>query len=196
LSVRADVLKSGLQQLISQGISPTSPALKKMAADYKIAADAALINKSATDALNSGLAQLGSGLLQGLGQLAAGTATLGEFGATVLGLVGKLATQLGEAIVAVGIGMLGLKTAFSNPFTAIAAGAALIAVGAALGSISSSLSSVGNGGASSSGSSPTPRNYGQNSSPQKVEVVAALTLRGPDLTAVLRGDTYRVKLTG
>jgi tape measure domain-containing protein len=196
LSARADVLKNGLQTLISQGISPTSPALRKMAADYKVAADAALLNKSATDALNSGLAQLGSGLLQGLGQLAAGTATLGEFGATVLGLVGKLATQLGEAIVAVGIGMLGLKTAFSNPFSAIAAGAALIAVGAALGSISSSLSSVGNGGAGSGGSSPTPRNYGQSSTQQPVQIVAELKLRGPDLVAVLRGDAYRVKLSG
>jgi hypothetical protein len=41
-----------------------------------------------------------------------------------------------------------------------------------------------------------PANYGQHSSAQPVQVVATLQLRGPDLVAVLRGDSYRVKLTG
>ena len=82
---------------------------------------------------------------------------------------------------------------------AIAAGVGLLAlVGVAFAarkSLNSSLSSIGSGRAASSMATPRIGNYGQNNSLQKVEVVAALTLRAPDLTAVLRGDIYRVKLT-
>nr|GFC93713.1 hypothetical protein [Tanacetum cinerariifolium] len=61
------------------------------------------INRAATDALTSGLSGLANGLLESIGQLATGSIGLEQFGATILGLVGKLATQLGEAIIAVGI---------------------------------------------------------------------------------------------
>lgn len=190
---KADALKQGLQRLISDGVSPASAEFKQLAADYKKVATLADINTSATAALTSGLTQLGTGLLEGLGQLAAGTATLQSFGGTVLGLVGKLATQLGEAIIAVGVGMLALKTSFTNPISAIAAGGALIVVGAALGSIASGLSSVGSSSAPIS--SPKPASYGQNSNQTAIRIEAVFKLRGQDFVAFSQQKNYRNKIT-
>jgi tape measure domain-containing protein len=184
---RVELLQASLQKLVKAGVPATSAAVRELGQQLARETTLLNINREATAALSNGLAQLGTGLLAGLGQLAVGTTTLGQFGATVLGLVGKLATQLGEAIVAVGIGMLGLKTAFTNPFSAIAAGAALIVIGSALGAISSSLGSVGSGGA---GASPTVGNYGQNST-QTIKVVAEFRQRGQDLVAIGRSQLYR-----
>lgn len=195
-SARIDVTRNALQNLISQGFTAAVPEVRKLSDDLKNQVAVYDINRAATDALTSGLASLGTGLLTGLGQLAAGSLTLEQFGGTVLGLVGKLATQLGEAIVAVGIGMLGLKTAFSNPFSAIAAGAALIVVGAALGAISSSIGSVGTGSASGGSSSPTVSNYGQTSNQTVVKVIAEFSIRNKDLVAIGRSDDYRSKRVG
>jgi len=193
---KVNAMGSALQNLLAQGVSPLSPMVAELGKQFRTMSDLANINTAATGALTSGLSGLATGLLEGLGQLASGATTLSNFGATILGLVGKLATQLGEAIVAVGVGMLGLKTAFTNPFSAIAAGAALIVVGAALGGIASSLSSVGSGGSGASGGSPVPSNYGQSSSQQTVKVVVESRLRGPDLVAVGQAEAYRVKRTG
>jgi tape measure domain-containing protein len=195
---KVNAMGSALQNLLAQGISPLNPMVAELGRQFKVMSDLANINTAATGALTSGLTNLATGLLEGLGQLASGTATLGDFGATMLGLVGKLATQLGEAIVAVGVGMLSLKTAFTNPFSAIAAGAALIVVGAALGSIASGLGSVGGGKGGASGAAVSaPSNYGQNSNGQQtVKVVAEFKLRGPDLVAIGRTEDYRIKRTG
>jgi tape measure domain-containing protein len=197
-AARIDVTRQALQDLVSQGLTVAVPQVKALSDDLKNQVALYDINRAATDALTSGLAGLANGLLEGLGQLATGTITLEGFGATVLGLVGKLATQLGEAIIAVGIGMLNLKAAFTNPFAAIAAGAALVVVGTALGAISSSLGSVGSssGGGGGAGSSPTTSNYGQNTSQTTVKVTGEFLLRGKNLVAAVRGDDYRSSTTG
>jgi hypothetical protein len=195
-SAKADVLRSALQDLISAGVNPLSPAVQELGQQYKAMAALADINSAATGALTSGLTSLGTGLLEGLGQLAAGSLTLEQFGGTMLGLIGKLATQVGEAIVAVGIGLLSLKTAFTNPFAAIAAGAALIVVGAALGSIASGLSSGGSGGSGAAGgSSPTVSNYGQTSNQTTIKVIAEFKLRNQELVALGRSQTFRSRVT-
>ncbi len=191
---KAGLLQQQLEKLLAAGVNPLAPGFRELGAAYRESANLANINQAATAALANGLSQLGVGLLEGLGQLAGGSATLADFGATILGLVGKLATQLGEAIVAVGIGMLGLKTAFTNPFGAIAAGAALIVVGAALSSIASSAANSGGGGISTSsitGSSAAPapprQTIAANAVAGPVTVVhkVELTARGGDLVGVL-----------
>jgi tape measure domain-containing protein len=200
-AAKIDVTRQALQNLVSQGFTIATPKVKELSDDLKNQVAALDINRAATAALNSGLTNLATGFLEGLGQLAAGTVTLESFGATVLGLVGKLATQLGEAIVAVGIGMLGLKTAFSNPFGAIAAGAALIVIGAALSGIASSAANSGGGGKPSVSSAvpSAPRNFTPTTAPgaaagqsatytHKVEITAS----GRNLAGVLTLDTDRL----
>lgn len=198
---KAEALKQGLQRLIADGINPTSLNFKQLAQDYQSTAALADINTAATQALTSGLTNLATGLLQGLGQLAAGELTLQAFGSTILGLVGTLATQLGEAILAIGIGLLGLKTAFTNPAAAIAAGAALIVVGAALSSIASSAVNSGGGSANASSIGAPKTNYNSSAAAQQqqlkvqVSVIGTITGRAAELSAVLRADGYRVLRT-
>jgi tape measure domain-containing protein len=198
LGARADVLKSGLQTLISQGISPTSPVLQKLAADYRATAEAAFVNLSASKALQQGILELASGVSSAFGEAISGASSIGAaLGQLVLSTIGKVAMQLGEILLAAGLGIEALKVSLStfHGAGAVIAGLGLIAIGGFASAAASNLSKSGSVGAGAA-SSPIPRNYGQNSSPQRVEVVAELKLRGPDLAAVLRGDTYRVKLTG
>ena len=189
---KADVLRKSLEKLVAEGLSSSSDEFKQLAADLQNTATLADINTAATDALASGLTNLAGGLLEGLGQLAAGNLTLEAFGATILGLVGKLATQLGQAILAIGIGLLKLKTAFTDPVSAIAAGAALIVVGAAISSIASSAVNSGGGSVSSpSASYSSGGSFGGSQAALPKEIV--LRLRGEDAAAVLRLNEYRNK---
>ena len=106
-------------------------------------------NTRAGDILSTGLGNLATTFFAGLGQLTTGGITVEQFGGGLLGVIGEVCTQLGQAVIAVGIGMLGLKTAFTNPFAAIAAGAALLVIGGALSSIASSAVNSGGGSAGS-----------------------------------------------
>jgi tape measure domain-containing protein len=184
-TAKVNVMGSALQSLLAQGVSPLNPMVAELGQQFQNMSDLANINAAATSALNNGLANLATGLLEGLGQLAAGNLTLSAFGETMLGLVGKLATQLGEAIVAVGIGMLGLRTAFTNPFGAIAAGAALIVVGAALSSIAGSAANSGGGSAKSVNTAPAsaPRAYAPTAAPNAIAAAPAVYTHYVEITA-------------
>jgi tape measure domain-containing protein len=197
---KVNVMGSALQNLLAQGVSPLNPMVAELGQQFQSMSDLADINSAATNALTNGLTGLATGLLEGLGQLAAGNATLESFGATILGLVGKLAVQLGEAIVAVGIGMLNLKTAFTNPFSAIAAGAALIVVGAALSSITSSAVNSGGGGAGniSTAVPSAPRAFTPTAAPNVAAAAPVtythyieITASGRDLKGALALETDR-----
>lgn len=85
--------------------------------------------------------------------LANGANLMQTLGGELLGVVGKIATQLGEAAVGIGIAMLGIKAAFSNPLTAIAAGIALIALGSFISSKVANITS-GNDGKTSNQTVP------------------------------------------
>ena len=83
-------------------------------------------------------------------------ANVGSVVKALLTPLAQMAIKMGEIIVAEGIAMEAAKSALSNPYTAIAAGAALIAIGAAA---TAALNAV----AQSAGRSSTTTSYGRGS---------------------------------
>lgn len=88
------------------------------------------MNLGITDSLNSGVSSMATGFADMVGQMAAGTMTMGGVVKGLIGILADMAQQIGKIAISTGIAMLGIKAAFKNPFTAIAAGVALVALGA------------------------------------------------------------------
>ena len=147
------VLSGGGDSILS-GFTQFAEDLKIPVADIKETIEE--VSADISGALEGAAIGAAVGMSQIIGSLMSGETGLADIGGALLSLVGDLAVQLGQATIAVGIGMLGLKAAFSNPLAAIAAGAAMVAIGTAMSSISQGLDSVGGSGGStdySSGSS-------------------------------------------
>jgi hypothetical protein len=107
-------------------------------------------NLQATQAIESGLEQTIGTMAATLGQALAEGGNFAEAGAAVLlNAVGSMAVQLGQLAIATGITMSAIKKAFTNPFTAIAAGVALIAVGSYVSAQAKSITAGGSGGGGS-----------------------------------------------
>ncbi len=112
-----------------------------------------------------------------------------ELGATLLSAIGQIASELGKAAIAIGVGMLAIKASFTNPFTAIAAGVALVAIGGAISSVAqNTVGQVGGGGGT--GATATgggvDNNFTQSFAANR-EII--LKVRGRDLVAVLNNQT-------
>ncbi|WP_316817279.1 tape measure protein [Pedobacter nyackensis] len=88
------------------------------------------MNQGITGSLNQGIASMGSGFADMVGQMASGTMTMGGVVSGLIGILGDMAQQIGKIAISTGVAMLGIKAAFKNPFTAIAAGVALMTLGA------------------------------------------------------------------
>ena len=106
--------------------------------------------------ITNGVVNAFSGMAQAIGEsLANGANVMDNVGAVLLGAVGSMAIQLGQLAIGVGISMDAIKKAFTNPYTAIAAGVALVALGSYVSSkakaITSGKSSGGGGGYSGGG---------------------------------------------
>lgn len=159
-------------------------------------------NKNGNKILGDGLAQIATTFFDGIGRLATGSITVEQFGGGLLSIIGQVCTQLGEAAIGIGVSMLAIKMSFSNPYTAIAAGAALIVLGAALGSIANSALEAGpSGGGGGGGSAPlasTPRTslttapLGKDGAPTTYIHEVKFTLTGSQLTGALAIEQDRV----
>ncbi|XRE42212.1 hypothetical protein ACIVBQ_000416 [Tenacibaculum discolor] len=99
-----------------------------------------------SDIITNGVTSFLSGIGEMIGGLILGAVSMADVGGMMLKVVGDLVTQLGEAAVQVGVGMLAIQSAFSNPFGAIAAGIALIAIGSVISGIASQFSGGQEGG--------------------------------------------------
>ncbi len=101
-------------------------------------------NKLASETITKGVADSFASIGDAIGSsLANGGNLLETLGNSVLSIIGNIATELGKAAIAIGVGMLAVKAAFKNPLTAIAAGVALVALGSF---ISNKVSKIPSGG--------------------------------------------------
>lgn len=124
--------------------------------------------------LSSGLANTVSGMMSSLGEaLATGGDVLGTIGVSLIKGLGDMAKSIGEQMIAFGTAALALKLLMSNPFLAIAAGAALVALGSmASASVSKQVSGGSSSGYSSVSSNSTPPQLrGAYSNPEPVKLV-------------------------
>ena len=105
---------------------------------------AAQFQAEAGQIMTAGLQDIASGMGKALGQaITSGGNLMGALGSVVLNGIAMIAENLGKAAIKIGISMIAIKKAFSNPFTAIAAGIALIALGAAMKSVIPKIASGG-----------------------------------------------------
>ncbi|MEL6613396.1 MAG: hypothetical protein AAFQ53_14955, partial [Bacteroidota bacterium] len=129
---------SGLDQFLSS-LAERRARLASLMDDFK---------RTITDGLTSAL----TGLAEGFGQMAAGTASLGDVAKNLFRTVGSVMQKLGGLLIAFGTaGLLfqasgGFLSFLTNPAAAIGAGALLAAAGAAITGL------LGNGGGSGSSS--------------------------------------------
>lgn len=150
--------------------------------------------------LESGVEDMISTFAEGLGQLASGEIGFEEFGNMILGQVGSFAKMFGQALIGYGVAMEAFKKTFSNPFAAIATGAALVALGAVLGGLAKQAPSPkggGGGGASSGGSQNMNMGWDKirattNQEAIHVNVGGEFRVQGASLVATVKNEDNRV----
>ena len=103
---------------------PKGFAKMQIAATQMTAAISSAINQMAVDTI--------VGMSEMIGAMAAGQATMADFGTFVMASFAGLLSTLGKILIEYGAGLLALKlaTISLNPYVALAAGAALLAIGA------------------------------------------------------------------
>lgn len=114
----------------------------------------ASFNQIISDGIVSGLSTFGDGI----GQLIAGTASIGDVGKMLLGTLGGVLNQLGQLAIGAGLAVEAIKTALNSlgGVGAIAAGIALIALSKIVTSKAQGLSKGGSGGGALGGPSSVP----------------------------------------
>jgi TP901 family phage tail tape measure protein len=154
-------------------------------------------SNTATDILSFGIQNTIGDFAFSIGEaLASGTNVVEAAGKAILGGIAQIANQLGQAAIAIGVGMIAIKKSFTNPFTAIAAGVGLIALA---GFISKTVSripeSIGGGGGiatsgvgSGVGSSFGGATGGAFDFNRQVELVGEFSVSGQQLKYVIQNS--------
>ena len=159
-----------------------------------------LFSEEVSSIVENNLESAFAGIGEAIGSsLANGTNVFKALGDVLLSSLGKLLTQLGEAAIAVGVGMLAIQASFSNPFTAIAAGVALVAIGTAISSAKGAVNDVGGGnaqGSSTSAGGGVTTGFSSSSSPGGFEGRVVFEIAGSKLIGVLNNTSRNDLRTG
>lgn len=103
--------------------------------------------ENASQILTGGISNVIGDFAFSIGEaIGSGANVVETVGATLLKGIAQIANQLGQAAIGIGISMIAIKKAFSNPFTAIAAGAALVALAGVISSQVPKITQGGGGG--------------------------------------------------
>jgi hypothetical protein len=135
-------LESVVKTLKPQTVSPfmefTIPDIKPVELNFKkfaknlddMKAKIEQTRNSISEILGSGFTSIIANSMSSLGEaLATGGNILGAIGNSLVSTLGSLAKSIGEQLIAFGTAGIALKFMITNPFLAIAAGAALVALG-------------------------------------------------------------------
>ena len=130
------------------------PILASLQGGYEmISAETIKLNENLGETIRNGAVNAFASIGESIGNaLTSGASIVDAVGGVLLGAVGEVAVQLGKQAIAIGVGMIAIKKAFSNPFSAIAAGVALVAIGSAIKSTANTVGAVGGGGVGGTGS--------------------------------------------
>ena len=138
--------------------------------------------------LANGIADAISTMSSGFADLAIGDIGIAEFGKNILAVIGQFLVQMGEMLIAYGIGMDAFKKAFTNPWAAIAAGAALVFIGSAIsGFAKAGPGGSGGGAVAASGYS----NYSASSGAAVLSGNVVFELEGTKLRGALNNTDRR-----
>ena len=159
------------------------------------------LGRIATD-FSSAVADAFASMIEGL---VSGDLNIKDIFGNLLEFLGTTLKQIGKALIAYGVAMERFKKTFSNPWAAIAAGAALVAAGAVLTNLVNKASSAS--GASSAGSSYAAATVGgggtlnltgvtsYTGAMQEIKVTGTLKASGSQLVAVIENENKRKMLT-
>jgi len=195
LGERIDGLKESFSNL---GKTPTSDNIEKFLKNIDVYSkkagqslksfgeDGVRINDAVNKAWQGGIMRTMSFGLQTIGSaLIQGGDAFKDFGKKVLGIIGDMAIQMGEILLAEGLGINALKTALAtlNGGAAIAAGASLIVLGGALKALS---------GGSPSSTAATSAGYSTSPPPvASMDTTAALDKKQAQI--IINGDLLNTR---
>lgn len=169
--------------------------IPQIQADAMALADA--FNDKFSEILGSGIGDSISDMASSFGEaLSNGGNVIEAMGASLLGSLGSILTQIGKMAIAVGVGIGAVKKALMslNPVVAIAAGVALVAIGSAFSSGAKNIgSSMGGGNSGYSNSAvkmSDPVNRFRNE-PMEISISGEFVQRGNDLVAVVEKNQSR-----
>lgn len=142
-----------------------------------------------------------SGMIEGL---VSGNLNIQDVFGSILSFLSETLKSIGKALIAYGTAMEAFKTAFTDPWLAIAAGAALVAAGSVLSGLVGKMSSGGSTSVSSnyaaaaiSGGSTldlTSRTQMQSKA-QEVKVTGRIVATGRELAVVISNENQRKNFT-
>lgn len=170
----------------------------------KITDEESRFNQDLNGIIQAGLTDAAITFGEGIGLLMAGDINIGQFGASLLGVVGNFMSQLGKLFITTAIGMIAFNAGLEsmNPVLMLGAGIALVAAGAAVSSFAkkgmanASASTSGGGGGGSAASGYSGGMQSQSTAAQALSGNVEFVVKGNTMVGVLNNQQKRNSYMG